>query len=435
MSRIIIMKIIGVNFRRTDMSSYQFSNLKTRRFAVMLGAMLGLFTLAVGLHARTRLSPPDNSQTSEVAAQGQGRRTTTTTNEMRETDSDSSETRIRYSDGEHSMEVKAREPLEFTDDDADIKSISRDGYLMIEEHRGSASHRFEVVPGADGRPQRSYFVGGQAQALDQDGRAWLAAVLPDVIRNTALGARARVQRIHRQRGAGGVLEEISLIHSDGAKRIYFQELFKSSNLDAATLRRAARQAASEIHSDGEKAVLLIESADLFLDQQSVSPDFFETIGSIHSDGEHRRVLSSILKKSLNDENILRTLKSARAIASDGEKATLLIQHADVFLNHPSSLQAFFDTTNSLNSSGEHARVLSAMLRRHELEGENLLRALRSAERIDSDGEKANVLIHAARAYASEPSALSAIADAAKTINSSDEKQRVLNTIARQGQRP
>jgi hypothetical protein len=342
---------------------------------------------------------------------------------------------MRYNDGDHSLEIRAKGGLEFTDDDSDVKSMARDGYLMIEERRGSMSRRLEVSPGADAEPQRMFFVRGQAHAFDQEGRSWLAEVLPDVIRNTAIGAPARVRRIYKQRGADGVLNEISLIKSDGAKRIYFRELLGIGNLGVATLRKTARQVAREISSDGEKAVLLIETADLYLGDKAIAPDYFEAVGSISSDGEHRRVLSAILKKSPDTENILRALKSARAISSDGEKANLLIQHSVVFLEHPTSLPSLFDVINSISSDGEHARVLSSLLKRNALGKENLMRVLRSTERISSDGEKANVLISAARIYASDASALSAIADVTKTISSDSERQRVLKTIARQGRRP
>jgi hypothetical protein len=375
---------------------------------------------------------PDKNRQLEFAAQ-QERHTSIT--QINETGEDNSDIRMRYNDGDHSLEIRAKGGLEFTDDDSDVKSMARDGYLMIEERRGSMSRRLEVSPGADAQPQRMFFVRGQAHAFDQEGRAWLAQILPDVIRNTAIGAPARVRRIYRQRGADGVLNEISLIKSDGAKRIYFRELLGIGNLGAATLRRSARQVAREISSDGEKAVLLIETADLYLGDKAIAPDFFEAVGSISSDGEHRRVLSAILKKSPDIEDILRALKSARAISSDGEKANLLIQHSAVFLDHPTSLPSLFDVINSISSDGEHARVLSSLLKRNRLGKENLMRVLRSAERISSDGEKANVLISAARIYASDASVLSAIADVTKSISSDGERQRVLTTIARQGQRP
>jgi alkylated DNA nucleotide flippase Atl1 len=412
------------------MSNFNINKLTLRRFAVMLGAVLFLFTLATARYAQVHSILPDKSyQPNFAAPQERGPIIT----EIKEVGEDGSDIRVRYSDGDHSLEVKAKGRLEFTDDDADIKSIARDGYLMIEERRGSMLRKLEVSPNDAAQPQRTYYVGGQAHAFDQEARAWLTEILPDVIRNTAIGARARVRRIFRQRGGDGVLSEISLIKPDGAKHIYFRELLRIGNPDTSILRRAARQAAREISSDGEKANLFIETADLYLVNEAASPDFFYAIGSIHSDGEHRRVLSAILKKSPDDENILRTIKSARTISSDGEKANLLIQNSELFLNHPASLPSLFDAINSISSDGEHARVLSAMLRRNTLSEENLIRVVRSAGRISSDGEKANVLLAVIRDYAGDAGVLSAINDAAKTIGSDGERQRVLSAIARHGQ--
>lgn len=411
------------------MLSFKVDKLACRRFAVMFAAVLVIYNLTIVLDAQMQPLSFDKSQQLELAAQ-QERRTIT---EYNESGKSGSEIKIKYADGNHSLEIRAKGGLAFTDTDADIKSIAQDGYLMIEERRGSLSRKLEVVPGTDGQPQRSYYVRGLAHAFDQEGRAWLAEILPEVIRNSAIGAHARVERIFRQRGAAGVLDEISLIKSDGAKRIYFRELLGKSNLETPILGRAARQAAREISSDGEKAYLLIESANLYLDNEAVAPDFFSSIASIHSDGEHRRVLSAILKKRIGNENILRTLKSARAISSDGEKAGLLIQHVDVFLTHSSLVPILFDTINSISSDGEHARVLTALLKRQTLSRENRARLIRSAEQISSDGEKANVLLAAIRVYSGDRAALSAIAEAIKTISSDGEKQRVLSAMARHGQ--
>lgn len=410
------------------MLSFKADKLAWGRFAVVFAAVFVLYNLTIAGDAPVQLLSLDKSRQLKSAAQQEGR----TITEINETGKNGSDIRIKFSDGNHSVEIRAKGDLAFTDTDADIKSISQNGYLVIEERRGSLLRKLEVVRGTDGQPQRSYFVRGQAHAFDQEARAWLAEILPDVIRNTAIGAHARVERIFRQRGAAGVLAEISLIKSDGAKRIYFRELLGLGNLDTSTLRRAAQQAAREISSDGEKAYLFIESADLYLNNEAIAPDFFASIGSIHSDGEHRRVLSAILKKRLGNENTLRTLKSARAISSDGEKASLLIQHADVFLTHSSAVPALFDTINSISSDGERARVLTSLLKRKTLSRENLARLIRSAEQISSDGEKANVLLAAIKVYSGDRAALSAIAEASKTISSDGEKQRVLSAIARHG---
>jgi hypothetical protein len=410
------------------MLSFKADKLAWGRFAVVFAAILVINNLTIVPDAQMQPLSFDKPRQLELAAQ-QERRTITEYNESGES---GSQIKIKYSDGNHSMEIRTKGGLAFTDTDADIKSIAQDGYLMIEERRGSLSRKLEVVPGTDGQPQRSYYVRGKAHAFDQEGRAWLAEILPEVIRNSGIGAHARVERIFRQRGAAGVLDEISLIKSDGAKRIYFRELLGRSDLETPILRRAAHQAAREISSDGEKAYLPIESADLYLDNEAVTPDFFSSIRSIHSDGEHSRVLSALLKKKLGNENTLRTLKSARAISSDGEKADLLIQHADLFLTHSSLVPILFDTINSISSDGEHARVLTSLLKRQTLSRENLARLIRSAEQISSDGEKANVLLAAIKVYSGDGAALSAIAEAIKTISSDGEKQRVLSAMERHG---
>ena len=413
------------------MSKFKSDKLTFTRSAVRLAVVFVLSLPAVTPHAQSHGVSPERRR-SRLAAQQESHTSVTRVNENGAGHTDM---RVRYEDGARSLEVRAKGGLEFTDDDSDVKHLAPGGYLSIEERRGSVSRRLEVVPGADAQPQRTFYSGGLRRAFDREARAWLAEILPDLIRNTAIGARDRVRRIYGRSGAGGVLDEISLIKSEGAKRVYFRELLRIGRLDAPTLRRAARQAAREISSDGEKASLLIETADLFLSHKSAAPDFFDAVGTINSDGERRRVLSAVLKRSPGAEDIVRSLRSAREISSDGEKAYLLVEHLALFLDHPASLPTLFDVINSISSDGEHARVLSSLLKRHTLDRENLMRVLRSAERISSDGEKANVLLAAVRAHAGDARALSAIADVTKTISSDGEKQRVLSAIARHGQRP
>ena len=62
--------------------------------------------------------------------------------------------------------------------------------------------------------------------MDADGRAWLARTLPDVIRESAIGAPERVKRILRQQGAAGVLADINKIHSDHSRRVYLENLLE-----------------------------------------------------------------------------------------------------------------------------------------------------------------------------------------------------------------
>ncbi|HUQ34045.1 MAG TPA: hypothetical protein VM095_18125, partial [Pyrinomonadaceae bacterium] len=152
------------------MSSLKVNSLRLVRFPAILGIVFILSTFITVRHAQMNHTSRDTSRQFQLTAQ-EGKRTSST--QINETGADQSDIRVRYNDGDHSLEIRAKGGLEFTDDDSDVKSMTRDGYLMIEERRGSMSRRLEISPGANNQPQRTFFVGGQAHAFDGEGRAWL----------------------------------------------------------------------------------------------------------------------------------------------------------------------------------------------------------------------------------------------------------------------
>ena len=157
-----------------------------------------------------------------------------------------------------SMDIEMRGTVEFTDNDSDIKTISNDGYFRLEQSSNGPARTYLVRPGSNG-VERLYSVGGASKALDADGRAWLARVLPEVIRESAIGAPERVKRILRQQGPGGVLAEVNKIRSDHSRRVYLENLLDYGSLNPENLRESMRLG-RKISSDGEKASLLVTAA-------------------------------------------------------------------------------------------------------------------------------------------------------------------------------
>lgn len=277
-----------------------------------------------------------------------------------------SETRttIRRSDGDYSLEVTALGDLEFTDDDADVKSIPAGSRLLIKARRGGDVRTLEVVRGADGRPRYSYFAQGRASAFDQEARAWLARILPGVVRGSGINAAARVRRILDRRGVDGVLEEIRLIESDGIQRIYFDELLKDGRAEGPALGGIVRSAARELASDGEKANLLIAHVGRLTGDSTSAPNFFEAADTIKSDGERARVLSSVLKRNDTPRAVLlRLFQSAARIASDGEKANVLVTAAPLTGDDQTLIAALHDAARTISSDAERQRVILALAQR------------------------------------------------------------------------
>jgi hypothetical protein len=106
---------------------------------------------------------------------------------------------------------------------------------------------------ASGTIRRRYWDGTSEKPFEPDGRGWLSQVLPRIIRQSGLGAPARVARILKAKGPSGVLAEITLIEGSWSKRVYFTELLKSPGPDTATVRQALEQAGRSTRTSSSRA--------------------------------------------------------------------------------------------------------------------------------------------------------------------------------------
>lgn len=344
------------------------------------------------------------------------------------------EINLGWSSALASLQVKAKGDLEFTEEETDVRSISPQGYLLIQERRGLTVRKFEAVPGPDGTITRSYSFRGRPHEFDEEARAWLARTLPEVIRKTGIGASTRAQKLLRQSGALGLLEELSRLKSDRVKRLYFKVLFQSGNLSSRDLEQAARQVSQQISSDGEKANLLSEMADPYIKNDTVRRAFFEAVESIASDGERAAVLSGLLaREDLSREVLIQTLRSAATIASDGEKAGVLLETAKQNPMDDAVLSEYLRTTATISSDGEKSTVLSALLKQEDLSNEILVKVLNTAATLSSDGEKAAVLEQAAKVCPNNETVLSAYLATAGSISSDGERGRILTAFLSRGE--
>jgi beta-lactamase regulating signal transducer with metallopeptidase domain len=346
----------------------------------------------------------------------------------------SGETHVVFTtrDGWTSLKVKIDGAIEFTDDDHDVKSLSPNGHFTLEEGGWLSGRGYDVKANASGNLTRTYSVGRTSKPMDDEGRAWLGRLLPPVIRDTGIGAGPRVLRILRQGGPPAVIAEIGLIHSDGSRRIYLEQLFSQATLNTEQLKDSAKLIRG-ISSDGDKAQVVIAVDEKYF-TGDLRPYLFEAAESINSDGDKRRALSDIIKKDAgNTESLVRATRAARHISSDGDKAEVLVEIADPYRASDELHMVYFEAVNSISSDGDHARVLSKMLERHGDDSDTLARVLRSAEKISSDGDKARVLREAVSSYRDEQAVRKAFFDAAKSISSDGDHQQVLVTLVhRQG---
>ena len=345
-----------------------------------------------------------------------------------------STTRWEHTDDGLKRRFEVRGKAEFNDDYTDIKSVTEGGWVIIEEHSGSQSYRYEVRRSVAGELTRAFFVNGKAQELDATGRAWLAKLVLDAVRQGGYDAEKRVQRILAAKGVPGVLAEIDQISGDYAKRRYYEVLIKEANLDANALRDVLKQVARDISSDYEQAQLLLGVAPKLTGKEQAIQPFFDAVATIKSDYEHGRVLKALLKQETPSRAVLVLVASStKDISSDYEKAGVLKGVAAVFLDDPQLRETFFQTIASIDSDYERRGVLTALVKTRNQSEEVLRLLLDSAANISSDYEKATFLVEVSNVYTGDTRLRSAFLKAVETIKSDYERGRVLSVLLKNKQ--
>ena len=331
-----------------------------------------------------------------------------------------------WSNGRYSLKVESRGEIEWSINDDDVGFISRGGYIEIEEKDRGYSHRVLIEPMSNGQLEYTYRRDGRKRSFDEEGKEWLAEVLPQFIRNSGIGAEERTQRILRTDGVDGVLAEIELIDSPSSKSKYLGYLFEFASLDAGQTRRAA-QLTSEISSPGDKTRVLMAGAKDFFRYESSLDAYFDALESVSSPGDKTRALIHLAEENLLAEKTayMEALDVALTISSPGDKSRFLMKAAPMYMATAST--AYFDVVNTISSPGDHARVLINLMDEQRLDATSAERLMRSAERISSPGDKARVIIAGIRQLdgLDNDSVIEVLLDASETISSPGDRSRVL----------
>src|SRR5215510_6956693 len=263
-----------------------------------------------------------------------------------------------------SLEMTVRGEVEFNDDYTEVKRVADGGSLEVREGRGGLRRRLEIEAGPGGGLSISYFVNGQSRPYDADAKAWFAKVLDEAVTESGLNAGPRAQKILKDRGAGGLLDEISRLKSDHVKNLYFQELSKSGSLDARSSTRAIDIAARQMSSDHYKAQVLDGLQEQAMRDDPTRVAFLDAAGTIRSDHYRAQTLLAGLKSDkLSKEALLLALKGVGGISSDHYKTQVLLKVAESDFDDNAIRSAYVEAAATVRSDHYRAQALSAVLKR------------------------------------------------------------------------
>src|SRR5206468_2841901 len=187
-------------------------------------------------------------------------------------------------------------------------------------------------------------------------RTWMRGVLLEAVRQ-GLDAKNRVERILRQRGTRGLIEEIAFLNGDYPRRIYFEALLQSKDVSNQDLKTALRNASTSIKGDYEKDSFLIKGAENYQGDAALRTEWLNAVRTIGSDYEHHRALTSALKSNeISAEALADLVTSAARIQSDYEKAAFLLEAMKHYRSDARLRTAFVETARTISSEYERGRV-------------------------------------------------------------------------------
>ena len=367
------------------------------------------------------------SRTNETCSSGSLKRSGKSTSVTSSSDDDDNSFQYISSSAGRCVQVAVWGHVDFTPDEREVQRVSRDGRLYIRERRPNTDREVEVTAGADEAPRYAYRVDGEAASFDDDGRAWLGDLLPEILRESGLNARARVARIRRGGGVSAVLADISRTESASAKRATYDALLHEGNLSDDDLTRIVRQAGEDLSSsDGELAGLLAQLGKMGRGSSTMAEAFGNAVEHMSSDGEKRELLQQYALKG-DREMLCVAGRQAKSISSDGEKSEFLRATVNSYLGSDDETlrKMFFDVVGTISSDGERHEVLNAALP-YAQRPAVLLAVLESAKDISSDGEKSELLVTILRKkLVMSPALKEAFMKITRTLSSDAEYRRVM----------
>jgi beta-lactamase regulating signal transducer with metallopeptidase domain len=321
----------------------------------------------------------------------------------------------------------------FSVDETRIAELSPGGFARFRERTETIDRAVSVTPVGDGSLSYTAMVNGRTVPFDETMQAWLARLLPEVLREAAINVPERVARLRSRGGVPAVLQDIGEIRSTGAKRAHYEELLKAP-MSASDAERVAAQAGRDLAaSSGDLSAVIQQLPRSSLRTSETRQAVAGALSRIKSSGDKTNTLQ-ILAPNADREMLLVLAKAAEELPSSGDKANYLIVTASEYLTPgtESLRNAFFKTTSTLQSSGDMANVLISAIPYSHGSAQVALQVVATSKGLASSGDAMNVLLSLISQRAIQPGATRAtlaVIERTLTMASSGDRANVLISLA------
>lgn len=370
---------------------------------------------------------------------------------------------FRVSDGDYSLRVKGDGNVDLEPDGSGLASLGRGGSFDVTMRRDGAERRV-LYTSSDGTIEKKFFVEGDEQPWGPEADRFVAEVMPILLRETAINAGERVAWLIDNRGQDGLLDEIELIRSDFAQRVYSVQYAKTATIAPADFERLMKMTGDNMSSDFDVRTTLIEAFDaqmptgtsfdaLLRAGETISSDFdarmvLEHVGpsmprttdagtaylnlarTISSDFDMRLALQPLLTSSdSNDDVVARALDLAgNDISSDFDLRTVLSAASGRVGQSDTLARAYTTASRSISSDSDQRLALTSLGENAELTPAGWQMLLEAARDISSDWDAATLLTELVPHLPRDEAVLRAYRATLDTIGSDFDRQRAAGAL-------
>lgn len=360
--------------------------------------------------------------------------------------------------GDYALGVRGEGQIDLAPDGSGVTALDEGGSLDIRMSRGRTQRRV-LFEGENGAVTQQFFVGGDEQPWGPEADRFVAEVMPVVLRETAISVEQRVAWLIENRGHEGLLDEIGLIHSDFAQRVYTVQYATTATIADADFRRLMSLAADRMGSDFDLRTTLTEVHDLEMptgDQfvallgagKSLGSDFdartlLEHVGprmpstpeaaaayfglatTIGSDFDMRLALQPLVTKvDGSDELVAGAIAMAGSeIGSDFDLRVLLAEAAPRVGASDVLARAYTRAVGGIGTDFDHREALMALAGGASLTPAGWRFLLESARSIGSDFDCATLLVNVAPHLPRDADVIAAYRETVGTIGSDFDRDR------------
>jgi len=294
------------------------------------------------------------------------------------------------------FDIRAEGDVDTAPDGSGVLALDEDGFLDIRTTRGGDQLRARFT-GSNGDVVREFWVDGEAQPWGPEADRFIADTMPVLLRETAIDAPERVAWLLANGGPTRLIDEIALIQSDFAQRLYTLQYSETATIAPADFARLMSLAENNMASDFELRV---------------------TLTAVHE------------QQQPTGESLIALLNAGRGLGSDFEARVLLQAVSESLRNTPEAATAYLDLAAAIGSDFELRNALMPVVMNDALSDEVVGKAIEvGASQLGSDFELRMLLAPAASRVGRSDTLAQAYTTASKSIGSDFELRNALMTLA------